>query len=187
MEHADLLQYMARTFEQLGVAYLITGSTATIFFGEARFTTDIDVVAKLSDEHVPALMKAFPPTEYYLSEAAARTAIRTHGQFNIIHPESGLKIDVMVPADTAFNRARLARARKVRPGEYEASFASMEDVILKKLEYYQDGGSDKHLRDIAGVFKISGEQIDREYISEWAERLNLKALWDEMQARLNGG
>ena len=38
-------------------------------------------------------------------------------------------------------------------------FAAAEDVILKKLWFYQLGESDKHLRDIAGMLKISGARI----------------------------
>jgi hypothetical protein len=50
-------------------------------------------------------------------------------------------------------------------------------VIIKKMEYYKEGSSDKHIRDIMGVLKISGEMIDREYISLWAKKLNLEDIW----------
>jgi hypothetical protein len=184
MEHSDLLRHVATTLDGMGVRYLVTGSTATIFFGEARFTTDIDVVAELTESDLPALMRAFPADQYYLSEPAARAAIRSGGQFNIIQPDSGLKVDVMVPADTPFNRSRLARAVRVRPGEYEASFASAEDVILKKMEYFREGGSDKHLRDIAGVLKVSGERVDMGYVAEWAGRLGLEEIWRAVLERV---
>ena len=67
----------------------------------------------------------------------------------------------------------------------EVSFASPEDVILKKLEYYREGGSDKHLRDIAGVVKIMGPDLDLGYIETWAERLELNELWTELRDRLS--
>ena len=57
-------------------------------------------------------------------------------------------------------------------------------MILKKLEYYREGGSEKHLRDIAGVLKISGEQVDRAYIADWAKRLGLLDLWKELLTRV---
>jgi hypothetical protein len=187
MTHSELLRHVARTFDGLGVRYLVTGSTATILFGEARFTNDIDVVAELNEGHLGALIEAFPAPDYYLSEEAARTAIRTHGQFNIIRPDSGLKVDVMVPADTAFNRSRLARAVRVRPRDYEASFASVEDVIIKKMEYYREGGSEKHLRDIAGVLKVGEEKVDLQYVAEWAGRLGLEEVWRAVLERVGKG
>ncbi len=39
---------------------------------------------------------------------------------------------------------------------------------MKKMEFFRTGGSDKHLRDIAGVVKTSGSEIDRIYIGRWA-------------------
>ena len=60
---------------------------------------------------------------------------------------------------------------------FDAYFASPEDVILKKMEFYHEGGSEKHLRDIAGMLKIRGEQVDRSYISEWAQKLGLEDVW----------
>jgi hypothetical protein len=55
-------------------------------------------------------------------------------------------------------------------------------VILKKLEYYREGGSEKHLRDIAGILKISGEQLDLDYLTEWSSRLGLADLWAKARA-----
>ena len=184
MEDRDLLRYAVEALERLGLPYLVTGSVATIFFGEPRFTVDIDIVVDLPAERIRDFCAAFAPEEFYLSEEAVRRAVRSRSQFNVIHPSSGLKIDIMVSAGTPFDRSRFARMRRIRPGEgFEASFASPEDVILKKLEYYREGGSQKHLRDIAGVLRISGEAIDRSYIQEWAERLGVEEIW---QAVLDG-
>ena len=52
------------------------------------------------------------------------------------------------------------------------------------MEYYREGGSEKHLRDIAGIMKISASEIDEHYIGEWADRLGLRAVWDAMLQRL---
>ena len=53
------------------------------------------------------------------------------------------------------------------------------------MEFYREGGSEKHLRDIAGILKISGNTVDRNYISEWAQRLGLTDIWNAVQKRLN--
>jgi hypothetical protein len=175
-------------FERLRVRYLVTGSIATIHYGEPRFTNDIDVVADLPPESVADFCAAFPADDFYVDEASVRDAIARRSQFNIIHPESGLKVDVMIPADSAFNHSRFARAVRVKPeSDYEASFASAEDVIIKKLEYFAAGGSDKHLRDITGMLKVSGDDIDCEYIGDWARRLALEPVWTAVRERWKGG
>lgn len=187
MELYDLLAFVVQTFERLRIPYLVTGSVASMAYGEPRLTNDIDVVAGIREADISGLVTAFPAQEFYLSEEAVRDAIYREGQFNIIHPGSGLKVDVIVRKDTPFDRSRFARVRALRPAEsYEAAFASVEDVIIKKLEYYREGGSEKHLRDIAGMLKISGQEIDRTYIADWADRLGLRDLWDMIQRRVEG-
>jgi hypothetical protein len=185
MEQSELLQRVVEILERIGLRYFVTGSTVTIFFGEPRFTNDIDIVVDLPAAKIPELCAAFPGPEFYLSEESAQRAVSRRGQFNVIHPSSGLKVDIMVPADTAFNRSRFSRTRRVHPAPgFDASFSSAEDVILKKMEAYKEEGSEKHLRDISGVLKISGEPLDREYIASWADRLGLSEIWSEILKRV---
>ncbi len=62
-------------------------------------------------------------------------------------------------------------------GEYSIWFGSPEDVILYKLRFYQRGGSEKHLRDIAGMRKLLREKLDETYIDSWASTLNVLQEW----------
>jgi len=59
--------------------------------------------------------------------------------------------------DTESNRA----IRITSEGEFSAWFGSPEDIILNKLIYFREGGSEKHLRDIAGMMKLLQEKLDR--------------------------
>jgi hypothetical protein len=184
MEPSDLLRYAVEVLEKLGLRYFITGSSATIFYGEPRFTNDIDIVLDLPSGRIADLCAAFPAEDFYLSEEAARRAVARRGQFNVIHPASGLKLDLMIPTEDRFNQSRFSRIRRLQPApDYDAAFASVEDVILKKMEYYREGGSEKHLRDIAGVLRISGSVVERAYIEEWAGRLGLEEIWERILRR----
>lgn len=181
----DLLQKVVKTFESLNIPYLVTGSVASMAYGEPRMTNDIDIVAAIEERHIAGLLMEFPDDEYYISGDMVREAIRHHWQFNIIHPASGLKVDVIVKQNTPFDNSRFSRIQKIYPAEsYEANFASAEDVIIKKMEYYGEGGSEKHLRDITGILKISGDAVDRAYISEWVKRLGLTEIWEAVQRRI---
>lgn len=181
----ELLQKAVELFEHLRIPYLVTGSVAAMAYGEPRLTNDIDVVAGLEEEHITGLLSAFPSDEFYINEETVREAIYQHGQFNIIHPASGLKIDIIIKQDTPFDRCRFSRAHRIHPAEpYQANFAAPEDVIIKKMEYYKAGASEKHLRDITGILEISGDIVDRDYITDWAQRLGLSEIWDAIQRRL---
>ena len=95
-------------------------------------------------------------------------------------------MDVIVPVPTAFNQSRVARARRVQAGEdWGALFASPEDAIVKKMDFYRQGGSDKHLRDIASVLQTSGDQLDTDYIERWAAELDLADVWRRIVERLS--
>jgi hypothetical protein len=185
MEPSELLRFAVEVLERLGIRYFVTGSTVTIFYGEPRFTNDIDIVADLSIESVVEFCRQFPDEEFYVSPEAATSAVQRCAMFNIIQPRSGLKIDMIVAAASTFNQSRFTRARRVQVGDdWTASFASPEDAIIKKLEFYQQGGSDKHLRDIVGVLRTGGEAIDLEYIDRWANELGVAEIWRLVLDRL---
>ena len=38
------------------------------------------------------------------------------------------------------------------------ALAPAEYVIVRKLEYYREGGSEKHLRDIRSMLAVSGDR-----------------------------
>jgi hypothetical protein len=158
---------------------------ASIFYGEPRFTNDVDIVVNLPLSKVSAFCRAFPAPAFYCALLAAEEAVRTKTQFNILQPALGVKADVIVASDSEFDRSLMARRiqGELIPG-LTAMIAAPEDVILKKLEYFKMGGSEKHLRDIAGVVMVQAEAIDREYLATWIARLNLATEWQLVKDRL---
>lgn len=184
MDQDELLRRVVGALERLRIPYLVTGSMASIFFGEPRFTNDIDIVVSLSEDRSDDLADEFPAEDFYLDRQAAIDAVRNHRQFNLIHPRSGLKVDFVVASPTPFNESRFSRAKRVRPGvDFEAVFATPEDVILMKLDYFRRGGSNKHLRDVSGILAVSGEMLDESYIETWAERLGVSEEWRKARSR----
>lgn len=185
MDWLELLELLARRLEDLQIPYFVTGSVATTTYGEPRYTNDIDIVAELVQSDADRLCQAFPPPDFYVSRAAVDGAIRQRRMFNIIHIPSGLKIDVAVAKGTEFDVSRMARIVSLpRPDGLVVRFSSPEDVILKKMEFYQEGGSEKHLRDITGVLRICRRPIDYAYIEAWATKLGVLTVWQIILARL---
>lgn len=188
MEQPDLLRHVCELLDRLGVAYMVTGSQATIAYGEPRFTNDIDIVADLNPATLELFCDGFPEDDFYLSRLAAEEAVNRRGMFNVIHPCSGLKIDVIIPAAMAYDRQRLARAQRVKVAEdYEALFTTAEDIILKKLDWHRQGGGDRHLRDIAGILKVRRARLDFDYLDQHARLLGLEDSWRDIQSRAEQG
>jgi hypothetical protein len=48
---------------------------------------------------------------------------------------------------------------------------------LRKLEYYREGGSEKHLRDISGILALSSDQIDHRVLEERIKDMLLAKEW----------
>lgn len=181
----ELVVRLAAAFERRGIRYFVTGSVASMAYGEARFTQDVDLVVECEPEQAASLCHEFPSPEFYADAEDARKSVARGGQFNIIWITQGVKADILPYRGTAFDASRLSRVRRLElPSGGSAMFASPEDIVLKKLEYYRDGGSDKHLRDVAGVLRISAGEIDRAYIDHWVLRLGVEAEWRQVLERL---
>ena len=183
-DQAEIVQFVITTLESLNVPYFITGSVASIRYGEYRATNDIDIVARLDESHVAGICSRFALPDFYVSEDAALDAVRNRFQFNILHPATGLKADIIVPALTEFEASAAQRSRRMKAtAHFEAWFSSPEDVILNKLLFYQMGEAEKHLRDIAGVLRAGVVSVDRAYIENWAEKLRVLELWKVVEKR----
>ena len=185
MEQVDLLRMVISTLERLDVPYMVVGSMASSSYGEPRFTQDVDVVIDPTESQAVALCRAFPSDEFYVSEEAARAAVQCRGQFNIIHSSTSNKVDLMIARAEPWGRTEMSRRQRAQilPG-LEGYRARPEDVIIGKMLYYQEGGSEKHLRDITGILKVSGDAVDRQYIERWAAQLGLEEIWQAILVRL---
>ena len=60
--------------------------------------------------------------------------------------------------------------------------APPEYVIVRKLEYYREGGSEKHLRDISGILELSPKEIDFKQLEELVHRYGLEKEWVKARA-----
>jgi hypothetical protein len=185
MELYELLGYIARCFKKIKIPYLVTGAVASIAYGEPRLTNDIDVVADLKEDDIPRLKRCFPEEEFFFDVEFALKAVRRKSQFNIINAGSGLKVDIIAKRKDAFDESRFHRIKRFEPlAGTKVNFASPEDVIIKKMQYYVEGRSDKHIRDIVGMLRISEDLIDVNYVERWAQKLGLNNVWQEIKREL---
>jgi hypothetical protein len=185
LEQPDLLRRVIGILEELKIPYMVVGSIASGAYGEPRLTQDIDVVVELDCDRAEALCAAFPLPEYYVSPEAAGNAIRYGGQFNVIHPTSGNKIDFMVAGRDDWARSQLARRRRVKIlPDRDGVLSAPEDIIISKMRYYRRSGHEKHLRDITGILKVSGDEVDRAYVARWAEEFGLTEIWEALLRRI---
>ena len=184
MPEAKYFLPFTNRLNMLGVRYATSGSVAMIAYGEPRLTNDIDLVALLDRDQIQRLPEAFPPSEFYcppvevmLLEAARDLG----GQFNIIHHQSGFKADLYLSGRDPLNAWALAKARRFDLDEAYFMVAPPEYVILRKLEYFRSGGSEKHLRDISSILRVTLELPDRAELERQIAARGLQEAWQRAQ------
>lgn len=168
-------------FEKLSIPYYIGGSIASSIYGIARATIDVDIVANLDIHNIPAL-KQHLENDYYIDGDMIKEAIRNKSSFNLIHLETVIKIDVFVYKDDPFQRNVIQRRLEDTLEEDNTGrtfyFSSPEDIIINKLMWYKTGGevSDRQWLDVMGVIKVQGESLDKSYLKNWSQRLQIVEL-----------
>jgi len=181
MPEPNIYRIFIDRFNKLGVRYMVTGATASIIYGEPRLTNDIDLVMELLPAEVELFLNSFPIEDFYCppSEVIHVEIGRTmRGHFNLIHHETGFKADIYAAGRDELNHWGLNNRKKIKVDGDELWLASIEYVILRKLEYYQEGRSEKHLRDISGILSISSDQIDFKVLEEKIKERLLEKEWD---------
>lgn len=132
----------------------------------------------------------FPGSDFYLPPPEVLRIEVTRGQrghFNIIHHETGFKADVYPCGRDRLSAWGLQNARKIVVEDCDVWFAPPEYVILRKLEYYREGGSEKHLRDIEGILATSGESVNVAEIEKRARVLGVREQWEALRSRRRSG
>ncbi len=178
----DVVLLVTESLERLGVSYVLVGSFASTSYGVYRTTADADILADLRLEHAQPLAQALQE-DFYVDVESIREAVQRRRSFNVIHLELGFKVDIFVPKARPFDRQQLGR-RVLQPigaqDERIAYFASAEDTILAKLEWYRRGGevSERQWLDVLGMLKVQGRALDLAYMHEWAQNLGVTDLLD---------
>lgn len=170
--------------ETSGLPYCVTGSVAAGIYGEYRLTADIDFVLLLRVEEIGRLRAVFSDRDYYIPpiDVLIAEANRTHrGMFNLIHNGTLFKADVFIAARDPLHRWALEHRRRVDWHGQQIWVAPPEYVIVRKLEAFREGGSQKHPRDVISMLEVT--EVDRAFIEMNVERLALREQWAECQPR----
>ena len=157
---------------------MLTGSVAAAFRGVSRATMDVDLVIDPSAAALDELVRRVEALGLYVSEQAAREALAREGMFNVVDPETGWKADLIVRKRRPFSEAEFARREVVDFLDVKLAVASLEDVILTKLEWARLGASARQIEDVRGLLRLAGDNVDRGYVERWLDPLGVRAEWE---------
>lgn len=172
-------EIITRRLEDAGISYCIVGGLAAIAYGRPRLTLDADLVVALNPTQLDRLFAAFPAEEFYLPPREvleSETQREARGHFNIIHQHSALRADCYLPGRSELAHWELTHRRCLPIGAGEAWFAPPESIVVHKLIFFREGGSQKHIEDIRAMI-AGGQPIEKATLSYWVEKLGLQAEW----------
>jgi len=187
MQKYSLFHIFISRLNQLNVRYMVTGSVAGIIYGEPRLTNDIDLILNINTDYVDQFFKAFPIEEFYCPPPEIiRVEIGRHqrGHFNLIHHETGFKADIYTSGRDRLHKWAFDNMVTIDVEGEIFCLAPIEYVILRKLEYYREGGSEKHLLDINNILSVSFNKIDFTVLEKKISENTLLKEWNKVRTDL---
>lgn len=160
---------------------MLTGSLAAAFYGTPRATQDIDFVIEAQPGRLERLIHNLDVAGLYVDPGAAIEALDTAGQFNAIDPTSGWKADLILRKTREFSKTEFQRRRGEELFGIEVGLATLEDLIIAKLEWSQLGDSEIQRRDIRNLLEVAGDSVDDTYMMRWIGALGLQEAWERVK------
>ncbi len=175
-EELEVLKIISERLETASIPFMLTGSFAMAYYGQPRMTRDLDLVVSLVEEDVDAIVTLLSP-DFYIDADDVRSAILSQRLFNLMHTATGIKVDLIVRKSAEFRQVEFARRQRVVMSGVRTWIVSHEDLILSKLVWAKEAGSELQRRDVKTLFD---ETVDRNYLEHWAHRLGVRELLEEI-------
>lgn len=183
MNPEEILQLILSRLDQCGIPYMITGCFASNMHGVPRSTYDADVVIEGDRESLKEFIQSLG-SEFYSSVEAADEALTRQQMFNVVHLETGFKVDFIIKKARPFSVEEFSRRERANYFGQLRWFATPEDVILAKLEWSKMGDSERQFTDALNVARVQGATLDRSYLEKWATELGIRDLLERLLQEL---
>jgi hypothetical protein len=168
----EVLSDVVGRLDRAAIPYMLTGSIALSYYAQPRMTRDIDLVVELAGRDAKSVEALFTPG-YYVSDVDIDRALTDAGMFNVLHLDKLVKVDLIVRKDAPYRRHEFTRRQRVPMPGFAAWIVSREDLILSKLAWAKDSGSEMQLRDVRAL--LAGD-VNRKYLERWAPELSVMEL-----------
>jgi hypothetical protein len=181
MNAPEVLERITAALDRTGIAYMLSGSFASAYYGTPRSTQDIDVVIAATPQQLRAFIQSLPGDKYYADLDAALDAHKRQSLFNVIDLATGWKIDLIIRKSRAFSQEEFSRRQLMKSKDAAFFVASAEDVVISKLEWSKLAQSQRQIEDVAAILRVRGELLDRPYLEKWIRELALTQEWNDAQ------
>lgn len=178
----EIVPRITASLVRAGIAYMISGSFASAYYGAPRSTQDIDIVIDATPDQLRAFIHSLPAEEYYVDLDAALDAYRAKSMFNLIDLSAGWKIDLILRKIRSFSVEEFRRREEVDMDGVPLFIVSAEDAIIAKLEWSKGSHSRRQMEDVTALLRARRNLLDFVYIEKWTDELGIGAEWGEVRA-----
>jgi hypothetical protein len=185
MTSGEAFQILLDRLDEFDIPFMITGSFASNAHGVPRVTQDADIVVETDIQTLLRLIENLGE-DFYADPDALREAFATTRMLNIIHKDTGFKIDIILRKLRPFSIEEFKRRCKINFLGRGRWFATPEDTILAKLEWSKVGQSERQFDDAVHVARVQGDGLDRSYLEKWAKELNVDDLLQRLLSEVGG-
>jgi len=176
----SLLRSVVAALDATGVPFMLTGSLAAAYHGAGRATMDVDLVIDPTVAQLSRLVTVLAGTGAYVSPEAAEEAFAHPSMFNVVDTTSGWKADLIIRKHRPFSEVEFERRQAAEFEGCPLWVASVEDVMVAKLEWAKLGGSARQLEDVGALLRVHTGHLDRAYLDHWITALGLTMEWDQV-------
>lgn len=183
MREEEPIEQVLGALEALRITSMLTGSFASNYYGEPRSTHDADFVIQATAAHLKFLLKELG--KEFVSGVPEEELLAGQ-QFNVIHLPTSFKIDFWPLRSEPFDQSAFARRKRVRLFGREVFIPTAEDLILQKLRWGRNSGSEVQRRDVVGILRGQEGNLDWEYLNRWAGDLGVRELLEQLRRQAMG-
>lgn len=176
MELGAFERLIVAELSRAGFPYVVTGSYATIHYGEPRSTNDMDIIIDPTQPQLIEFVKGLQHAAMAELEPALE-AFRRRTMFNVISYETVEKIDFIFLKATGFEQSLFERRRVEVVIGTPLFLVTPEDAIISKLRWARASLSELQLRDVVGTMLVQWDELDWDYLEGWVKQLSLENIY----------
>lgn len=168
------------SLEAMQIPYMLVGSISSRAYGITRSSKDADIVIELGGRSLKPLAERLGQSFKLDPQMSFETVTMTTRHI-IEVAEVPFTIELFHLSEDEHDQERFRRRRRIKLFDRETWLPQVEDVVITKARWAQQGRRSKDTEDVRDVISVQGDALDWNYIYAWADRHGTRALLDEIR------
>lgn len=162
----ELIQRIANALNVERIPYMIIGGQAILYYGEPRFTKDIDITLGIDVDKLDYFRNITSILKLKILVDKVNDFVRKTMVLPCIDESTNIRIDFIF-SNTDYERQAIQRSVEIKFDEIPVKIASFEDVVIHKII----AGRPRDIEDIKSIL-MKNSKYDKKYISDWLRKFD---------------